>query len=550
MAVVFMASMAASHELEAKSGWVPQPKGRGTLSIVFSSTITLALCVWTAIHLDIVPKSTPLKRFRRKLAWMFTGIFAPEALFVIAMTQWMAAKSVNKEWCSHHGVKRGSREDVLRMECAFFAGMGGYTLGLRDDFSGFPATLSSSGFLHFAKLGIIPPSVVHRRLILDKGKADGLGKTLVCIQALWLAIQCVVRKASGLPITLLELHVVMHVLYTVIIYAFWWYKPLDVSEPIVVVEDRELASLLAVLYGKHASYYLKVARYKTEAGSSDSKKTTTVSPFDLDDLVIRQSGGDFRKIPPSTRNIHFVKREDSSVTSFVTEHKALGKTQFLETLPVQDEAVFRGESLIVGNEFLVEISGGAFGDDTCTLSKADVMNLRLAAAAIRSGLYTKLEEDIGKGDSSRNFVIKRADTTRDDIDEKYRFDPVNACILLLPPIYGACHATAWNSHFPTPIEQWMWRICSIIVGGVPLLVGSCGILQDAYDFWVDLKRMLKFLKLYSVFVVVGVIVSLLAALVLGAARLFLLVEAFLSLRSLPVGSYESTPWEEYLPHVG
>ena len=33
-------------------------------------------------------------------------------------------------------------------------------------------------------------------------------------------------------------------------------------------------------------------------------------------------------------------------------------------------------------------------------------------------------------------------------------------------------------------------------------------------------------------------------------RLYLVVEAFISVRSLPVGAYETVNWVEFLPHIG
>jgi hypothetical protein len=47
--------------------------------------------------------------------------------------------------------------------------------------------------------------------IKDRSKADGLAKGLVCVQVLWMIIQCIGRKVSDLPLTLLEIHTLVHV---------------------------------------------------------------------------------------------------------------------------------------------------------------------------------------------------------------------------------------------------------------------------------------------------------------------------------------------------
>jgi len=45
-------------------------------------------------------------------------------------------------------------------------------------------------------------------------------------------------------------------------------------------------------------------------------------------------------------------------------------------------------------------------------------------------------------------------------------------------------------------------------------------------------------------------VAILMLLVYSFARLFLVTEAFISIRSLPVGAYDTVTWVNVLPHVG
>ncbi|KAF8538670.1 hypothetical protein BDD12DRAFT_715291, partial [Trichophaea hybrida] len=47
-----------------------------------------------------------------------------------------------------------------------------------------------------------------------------------------MVVNCIARKDSELPVTLLELNVIAHVLMTVVVYSLWWYKPLAVAHPI------------------------------------------------------------------------------------------------------------------------------------------------------------------------------------------------------------------------------------------------------------------------------------------------------------------------------
>lgn len=41
------------------ASWRPEPKYRGTYSILSSCLITMALCVWSAVHLNLLGASEP-----------------------------------------------------------------------------------------------------------------------------------------------------------------------------------------------------------------------------------------------------------------------------------------------------------------------------------------------------------------------------------------------------------------------------------------------------------------------------------------------------------
>jgi len=55
----------------------------------------------------------------------------------------------------------------------------------------------------------------------DKSKFDVIEKILVATQMAWVAIQCIVRKAYGLPLSLLEIHCMVHVACAVTLFFLW-----------------------------------------------------------------------------------------------------------------------------------------------------------------------------------------------------------------------------------------------------------------------------------------------------------------------------------------
>ena len=74
---------------EPKLAWHGEPNYRGTFGILSSCIITLGLCVWTAVHLNIPAHEATVYRAYdprglisvqkwRKLGWVLMGMLAPE----------------------------------------------------------------------------------------------------------------------------------------------------------------------------------------------------------------------------------------------------------------------------------------------------------------------------------------------------------------------------------------------------------------------------------------------------------------------------------------
>ena len=94
------------------SPWVSGPDNRGTWSLLCSCVLTLVLCVWTAIHLNVPSyNESQLSQWLRKLKWVLLAIMAPELGAYTACEQYFQAKklirqlgeiSVNNGSQSHH----------------------------------------------------------------------------------------------------------------------------------------------------------------------------------------------------------------------------------------------------------------------------------------------------------------------------------------------------------------------------------------------------------------------------------------------------------------
>ena len=69
--------------------WHPEPLRRGTFSILASCAITLSLCLWTSLHLNIPEDGKAGHQKWRKTKWLFLGLIAPEMVSRLpAVTRW------------------------------------------------------------------------------------------------------------------------------------------------------------------------------------------------------------------------------------------------------------------------------------------------------------------------------------------------------------------------------------------------------------------------------------------------------------------------------
>ena len=135
-------------------------------------------------------------------------------------------------------------------------------------------------------------------------------------------------------------------------------------------------------------------------------------------------------------------------------------------------------------------------------------------------------------------------------------------LLLLTTIYGGVHLTVWKGHFPTNLEKVMWIASALFIIGGPFLAVSTKffvweqqVAQERYRWWdidggVQLYRDLisrkKWVRLV-LFCFLSILLYLGSALYYYA-RMYLFLESFVSLRSLPLGSYTATPWISWIPH--
>lgn len=276
--------------------WKPNPSTRGTFDILTTCIITLLLCVWTAVHLNISPPGSFWEPRFRKVGWLVIALLAPELIAYTAWYQRQQALSIAQEVNKIYGlpnppswqektlrVTRSIGDGCMKMKRMF--SKQGYHLArqptlesqkVNSSVDRHPWTIVHGFYANMGGFAILIPSNlppqkkflptdkdqmwfitnVGLRSLLDeegpgrdefsnlsedeiksKSKANSLAKTLVCIQALWFILQCLTRVAQRIPISLLELNTCAHAICALLIYLLWWEKPFEVDLPTIVHND-------------------------------------------------------------------------------------------------------------------------------------------------------------------------------------------------------------------------------------------------------------------------------------------------------------------------
>ena len=162
----------------------------------------------------------------------------------------------------------------------------------------------------------------------------------------------------------------------------------------------------------------------------------------------------------------------------------------------------------------------------------------------KSNIETKMEmrfrkcfEEVGLDPPDlcvRARMIRHYDYSKD----KTWLDVSWLLIAVLPLVCGGAHTARWNSHFPTKIERNLWRVCAIIATCYVPIGFLLAAVQDC----------VKEVVAEEILVVSAGFMILVGMPLFFCARLFFTVESFLSLRSLPLGSFQTVSWGNYWPH--
>ncbi|KAI5839748.1 hypothetical protein DFP73DRAFT_613638 [Morchella snyderi] len=633
VAMLLMATTAApignnaSTEDSYQTSWVTEPKGRGTLSILHTCISTLFLCVWNAIHPNIRINTSTIRRGLNKIQLVIIGMFFPESMLLAALIDHREARRFRSEWQKRNETSSESSKHIFDMEGSYFVHMGGYSVGKVEDYSQFANILTPNGLLFLSENGLVAPEVLRKKSIADKNKADLFVKVWVFLQIIWMATQCLLRALRHIPITTLESHVVLHVIYTIFTYGIWWDKPLDILDPIPVINDPELASLIVVLLAPHSFGklstlsivisdipYTGVSESEIADGTGElgvetefiytfirgNTSTCTRKRGTVDKIYFLTGNGSVPKTakgspgrtvlsplgrnegerPPTTLGKYRVAGL-SMITNCLIKMGIIKKGPNDSERPPQpvEHKVRPTQYIVLGGQLKLSLDTTTDNNsksDNILLQRTDIINLHSGARAVATDKYSKIVGAIEKYNETaydekmpllvskprtHNIYNKRTsnDTSRGQRRNKYIRGLTTIVFVIFPASYSGWHAMYWNRHFPTPTESYLWKLSSILVGTVPLIYELICIIDGdisrikVFLEWLELSvnRLLSNVLTPGgnnvatgrkvVNILRGVGNSLLFALFILFlfGRLFLVVEAFISMRSIPHDSFKT-----------
>jgi hypothetical protein len=521
-------------------GWVSDPRGRGTSGLIISCLLTLVLCVWNAMHLNIPPKAeTQAQYWSRSLKWVALGVLIPELVVLSAWRQWLSARRMGKELGKIFREQAAQKNYPRRFEWtithSYYAGMGGFAFekeflpqGDRTLFdSPNRLTLTASGVLLLAKCGHLPD--IDRDTICDKSKADGLAKALVCLQATWMIIQIVGRLLGHQPITLLEVNTLGHIFCAFVIYVLWWNKPKEVNVPTVL--EGPWTRLLA-------AYMYMSSRISGCKPTGFIKLSQWIKP-ELSELA-------WYPIKESDLEPAMVSEEPNRITTSQEIGQDTTKGSIGELKPRPADTVTCSPSTVIKPSLSPKQSSD--------LTKQARLDAGIEAItkypAIRDLFHPPSDDCSWLKPELVHLVTDVATNWPSD----YYLPGISGELMgmalwLSSSLYGGIHMAPWSEYFPTVAEQLLWRFSATYVassGAFWLLLCVIAFRWPWASWYWDRFIELRAWKVEYAILGLGATICGLAYIF---ARVFLVVDAIVSLRRLPDGAYETPDWTSIFPHL-
>lgn len=433
------------------------------------------------------------------------------------------------------------------MSHGFYAGMGGFVFDVDNSLfrkdsemvSGTRRlTLTARGALLLYQCGLLPR--IRQSEILDKSKADGLAKVLACLQAGWMVAQVFARLHLNLPITLLEINTIGHVFCAFVVYVLWWNKPKWIKEPTRLEGDW---------IGPVAAFMYMSSKLSSESSISTAHTKDFAARSELSVLAYMRedakAGKDARFLPRPHHATGDPSLDKVDSLELANLHASVQHPSHMQIKRWQLAA----EAVKTYPAIRARFTGGL---DPKTRKNTEAVRLypEIPTSFLQGGdapLGTK--EDWLECAAEQLVSEAAGNWPDDDLLRGVAGLMMGMVLWFASMMFGAVNAAAWDCYFPSETEAWMWRISALYITASGLLWLIVNMLSQCsrvvWWYWYDI---LLYQKHWLHYVCWGTICAI-CGLAYLFARLYLVVEAFISLRSLPVASYTTPRWSNMIPHL-
>lgn len=348
-------------------------------------------------------------------------------------------------------------------------------------------------------------------------------------------------------------------------YAMWWHKPLAPNEPFILTGDWVEPLCAFMFMSSEISGLVDESALKSQTSIKTMFAFLHLYPKapEIESTCLRQRslarGAETSEL---TLNSNTTAHCDHRGPSPGGPEADLGEEPSFRELHVAPSACLQQ----LRNKRLEKAAGTAFFERRPRVvvpeqSPAAVDNSKrrrwdLAAVAIRDYATIKNNHVLHShhNDGCLHFIPEELVVARvqnwpwDDLLRDVGGLVVGLVLWLANFGYGAIHAAAWNDHFPTVAEKWLWRSSAVYIGFCGGLWIILNYVAQAYrplnEFW---EKWMEGKKKGWQNVLIGIPVVLCGASLLFA-RAFLVIEAFVSVRELPAAAYVTPAWSQVFPH--
>lgn len=442
----------------------------------------------------------------------------------------------------HHDVnlERGKRQHwTLRQ--AFFLNAGGLCVESSSFHPLDQVTFTPYGVLELAKAGLLPNIDDH--LLDDKSNADTFAKVIVCLQAGWFFAQCIGRWAQGLPISLLELHTLSNILCGAIMYTAWWYKPYDVQHALICDDER--------VRDAAAFFSATPSLMGFDDGSGGPRCTTNGI---MDSARIRSAHRS-----PLRKGFSIRDALRAIYAELVSQYYQEGKSYTAE------DSIIKGDARAKARFSKVAVNEEKVAEQLLRANRAIQrfrqhrvhVSFRVGECRILGPVATFMDPLIVSEAGNLLWSSSLRTTSVPSRASKF-YDLKSIAFMVLSTLYGGLHLLAWDYHFPTALEMWMWRTSTVVLAATPLAV-TFSFLSFALDDAMTQQKNAKEGKIVYMWQTLAIcwrliyfpVMLCLTVLPLcwPAARLYVLAEALASLRSCVAEIYATTSWAHFIPHA-